>query len=789
MDPGHIREMAVPKTFLVRHWPRYLAVTLGILGLPIIGIGIAAAVIDPNDYKLEIASAVLAATGRELTMGGELRVGASLWPTIEISDVKLANLRGGSRPDMALVEKIQARLSLSSLLWRRVEVTRLTLVGPNILFELVGGKPNWVFTPATHPGSPQSMPSRMPVSLQIRDFRVRNGMVTSRMPARTNVLGIRSLSLQHQSDVGPLELAATFVYSDLRPFTLTASAQPTGSLTDPWNAKLEFAAFDAAASATGTVSVAGEYDLHLDATLPALEKLNAVVPDIILPALHQATLSTHLTNGPVRGDLPVVGTTQLHVGSVDLDNMVSGLKLGAIDVTLPDAGGLATVKGLGNYAGQTLSLGGTLGVPEHPDGRVSLPVNVTVETRSAPSAAVRGSLSVKGDLTLNTGSFEGFDAAVQLRTPALADLRPFASPAVPELTDVLLSGKLAMPADANSLVLTGAKLTSREGDLAGDVKIGIGKAVALTGKVRSTKLDLDRLLRAFDVDSHSNTQPIRDSTGSLISAAPLPWPALRGPKIDLTIDVGTVTFRSQALHGLEMAMTVKDNRLNVGRLKLGLPAGTLQASLTADASTDVPPLSMTLHAPGIPLSLISYFAGLPDEASGSLQVDAQLRSTGRSPHEMAASLNGSLNATIIGGKMTNAALIALASPVLQPLNIAVPVQGETEIRCAGVVGSFNNGVGRFGTIAVSSTYLEMAGSGQFDLDAETATLKLQPMAQITGSPVSVPVVVEGPLRALQARLDASGLDMVGLFMNGLFGGDKPGTCSDAGLAAAQPKVK
>jgi uncharacterized protein involved in outer membrane biogenesis len=772
----------------LRHWRRYVAIAIGIIALPVVGVGIVASMIDPNDYKPQIAAAVQAATGRELTIGGELRVGASLWPTIEISDVKLANLPGGSRPDMARVEKIQARLSLSGLLWRKVEVTRLTLVGPNILFELVGGKPNWVFTPATHPDAAQSMSFRMPVSLRIRDFRVKDGMITSRMPARTNVLGIRSLSLQHQVDGGPLELAATFVYSDFRPFTLKASAQPTAGLSGPWHAQLEFAAFDATASAKGIVSVAGDYDLNLDATLPALEKLNALLPEMQLPALHQATLSTHLTNGPVRGDLPVIGTTRLHIGSADLGNFVPGLKLGAVDVALPEAGGLATVTGLGSFAGQALSLGGTFGVPEHPDGQVSLPIDLNARARPTANAAVTGTLALKGKLTLNTGTFDGLDAAVELRTPALADLRPFASRTLPRLTDVLLRGRLAIPANASSLVLTGAKLTTHEGDLAGDATIKSGAAIAFTGKFHSTTFDLDGVLRALEIGRGTGAEPPQNSTGPLISAAPLPWPVLRGPVIDLTVDVGTMTFHQQAFHDLQMAMTLKDGRLNIGRLKLDLPAGALQASLTVDASTDIPPLSMTLHAPGIPFSLISHFAGLPDETSGSLQVDAQLRSAGRSPHEMAASLNGSLNATMIGGKMSNAALIVLASASLQALSIDVPTRGETEIHCFGLIGVFNDGIGKFGTIAVASTYLEMAGSGQFDLKAETAALRLHPMAQITGSPVSVPVVVEGPLRSLQGRLDASGFDQLALLIDGLSGGDRPDTCSDAGLVAGHPKA-
>jgi len=37
-----------------------------------------------------------------------------------------------------------------------------------------------------------------------------------------------------------------------------------------------------------------------------------------LSALHQMSFSTHLTNGPERGYLPVFGKTQLHIGSADL---------------------------------------------------------------------------------------------------------------------------------------------------------------------------------------------------------------------------------------------------------------------------------------------------------------------------------------------------------------------------------------------------------------------------------------------------------------------------------------
>jgi len=406
----------------------WMGVLTILLVLPISVVGAALVLLDLNDYKPALIAAVQDATGRTLSLNGPLRFSRSLWPTIEASDVALANLPGGTRPDMARAERIEGQLSLPALLWRRIEVIKLTLVGPNILFEQVDGKPNWVFSrPAQASGAPAAAaPGRVsqPFQLRIRNAYVRNGMVTWRLPARTKVVGVRSLDLRHQTDDGPLTMQATLVYSDNQPFRLDVSAQPAAGVAGSWAAQLRFAAFDTTASAKGTVSVAGGYDLQVDAAAGTLNMLNALLPEMRLPAVRQATLSTHITNGRVPGDLPVIGTTRLHFEDADLGNRVAGLRLGAADVSLPAAGGLATVAGTGRFAGQRFTLAGTLGVPIHPDDRVSVPMNLKVQAASNEGRDLRGSLALEGSLTLDRLRFAGLDAVVALRTPALASLRP-----------------------------------------------------------------------------------------------------------------------------------------------------------------------------------------------------------------------------------------------------------------------------------------------------------------------------------------------------------------------------
>jgi AsmA protein len=250
----------------------------------------------------------------------------------------------------------------------------------------------------------------------------------------------------------------------------------------------------------------------------------------------------------------------------------------------------------------------------------------------------------------------------------------------------------------------------------------------------------------------------------------------------LTASIAALTFGRQGWHDVDLALHLADGRLQVSPLRLAMPGGPMEMWLSADASTQDVPVILTLHAPGIPLSLLARYASLPGDAGGDLHIETQLKAKGSSAHDLATSLDGPFAATMTHGSISNAALIELASASLEALGIDVSARGETAIHCFGVVGSFNAGVGRFGSIALDTTHLQLVGAGQVDLGAETLALKLHPLAHLSGSSVSVPVLVEGPLLAPHGRLDASGLDELGLLIDAWFGGNQPQICSDAGLA-------
>jgi uncharacterized protein involved in outer membrane biogenesis len=744
--------------------------------LPVSAIGLAVALVDPNDWKPEIEAAVQKTTGRGLTLDGPIHISLSLWPVIEVSKVRLANLPGGSRADMMRMDRIRAQVSLPALLRHEIEITHLELTGPNILLEEVNHQPNWLFGAGGGASPPaKTGASWYPLKLRIREVKITNGMVTFRLPARTKVVGIRALDIRHPTDSAPVDLTSTLVYSDFAPFDLSLHAVPSGQVTDPWDTKIHFSAFKSTADAVGTMSLAGDFSFAVSGQTPALEKLNALLPAMKLPPLHDFSFETHIANGPVRGDIPVIGATTLHIGSADLSKAIPGLVLGVVDATLDKPGGTAAVKGQGRYADAPFSLSGTAGVPAHLDGKNTVPVTLDASALAADKARLR----LQGTLALDTTDFAGLQAQVQLDTPKLAKLRPLVSDALPALTDAHFTGGVTLPAGLASLTLTKATLTAAAGDLSGDATFGLGGGVAVKAKLTSTHLDLDVLLKSLGIGLGAASPA--GKAGPVFSRDALPWGNLRGPDLDVAADVGTLDFQKQSWRKVGLAVRLQKGHLVINRMQLALPGGPVEISFAADATVKNPSLHLVVRAPDVPVALVVQRLGLPGAASGALKVDADLSAVGASPHDIAGSLSGSLSATMAAGSISNAALVDLAAASLKALNIRVPAQGETRIRCFGIAGKFSKGVVRLSTLALASTYLTMEGQGEVDLGRETLALRLKPLARVSGSSVSVPVVVDGPFRSAQGRLDAGGLAKVGIFIDALFGGDTPATCANAGL--------
>lgn len=128
-------------------------VVVAILALP--------ALVPADRIKDELVAQVKQATGRDLTIGGDVSVSVLPSLAVEVSDVALSSPTGFTARDMVRLGALDLKLKLFPMLSGRVEIDSFVLVKPVIMLEVdTKGRANWTFdTPAKPAASPSSTAS------------------------------------------------------------------------------------------------------------------------------------------------------------------------------------------------------------------------------------------------------------------------------------------------------------------------------------------------------------------------------------------------------------------------------------------------------------------------------------------------------------------------------------------------------------------------------------------------------------------------------------------------------
>ncbi|CAB1275155.1 AsmA family protein [Candidatus Nitrosacidococcus tergens] len=124
---------------------KILFTTVGILLLLIIIAAIAAPfIINPNNYKPQIAEQVKKATGRDLSLGGDINLSFFPWLGAKIEDVSLSNPPSFGQSSFAKLDDIQVKVKILPLLKKEIEIGTIILDGLDVnLIKNAQGKTNW----------------------------------------------------------------------------------------------------------------------------------------------------------------------------------------------------------------------------------------------------------------------------------------------------------------------------------------------------------------------------------------------------------------------------------------------------------------------------------------------------------------------------------------------------------------------------------------------------------------------------------------------------------------------
>ncbi|WP_192499029.1 AsmA family protein [Skermanella pratensis] len=152
----------------------FLAVLLLVVGAVLV----IPSLIDWNSYKVDIAERISAATGRAVTLDGDIDLALLPRPTLSVAGARLASLPGAVEPDMARLRKLDVRVAFMPLLSGRIQVQSIALIEPVIALEVMrDGRRNWEFTPTGNAALPSN---RFAEAVQLDKVTIENGTVVYR---------------------------------------------------------------------------------------------------------------------------------------------------------------------------------------------------------------------------------------------------------------------------------------------------------------------------------------------------------------------------------------------------------------------------------------------------------------------------------------------------------------------------------------------------------------------------------------------------------------------------------
>jgi AsmA protein len=755
-------------------WSRPLRIILiavaAVIVLGVAGVAVVMTRFDPNAYKPDIVAAVKRATGRDLALNGAITLKPSLWPTIQVADVAFANPPGFSRPQMASLQNLELQLGLIPLLSGRFEIERLVLIHPDILLETdTAGHTNWQLTPQVAPPGPAGSQSEgksaghAPTEVSVASIRIQDGTIAYR-DDRTNkltTLGVPKLEASSTSPDSPLHLDVDATYNG----TAFNIAGDTGSLarlqdpgaTSPWPVKLTLTAGAAKISADGSLTqpLQGKgYALAVSGTVPDAATLTPLLQGFVPPPLHDVTFAARIADkgGPV----PEFSALTLHVGASDLGAQMPGLTLDHVDIAAAAPDQPAKADAAGKLGGQPVSFTATTGplAALLPSAKPTpFPIDATARAEGATASA-------KGTIA-NAQTLTGANLAVAAQIPDLSALSGLARRPLPALKQIAFQGVMSdAPGGFRAGgILHGLALTVAGGDVSGDAAIALVPKTTLTAKLQSKRVDLDALQAAIDHmppppappagARPSSPPPSPPKRGErLFSDQPIPFGLLRTADADLTLTIADLHSSGADYKAIDTHAVVTAGKLTVSPFAADLPGGHLTGSVSVDATQAAPPVHVVLHAPGLALKTLLEAAHEPSFATGNLEVYADLRGNGDTPHAIAASLDGSLGLAVAGGTIDNRLLGSVLGKVMNTLNALdlVGKGGDSTLRCFGLRMDAQHGVGTIKPLALSSSLLTMTGAGTVNLGAETLAVTLAPQARIAGNGVVIPINVDGPIR-------------------------------------------
>ncbi|UCH46544.1 MAG: AsmA family protein [Betaproteobacteria bacterium] len=560
-----------------------LASVAGLIVLLVVALTAAALFIDPEAYRPSVQRQVSAALGREVAID-HLAIGKSLYPTIAVTGLRVANPDWASRPDLVTVSSASVKLALLALIRGEIEIGRIEVKGVGLLLERdANGVGNWVFDSRqrkSRGGEAAQLPGFDEVV--IRDaqigWRSDDGAVTD--------VRIESADAELPANK-PLQIETTVVYRQVPiEANLTANTSLGNALSgQPVSASIGLRALDARVNlevALRNLLDFSDVSINFAANGQQLDKWSALV-DQPLPEW-----------GPYR----VSGRASLAAGSVKLDNLrmftegLTGktpLMLSRVEI---DSGAVV----VGQETPTSVQLSGRLDATSF--GLEVTTANLAQLTAAGDSIPVDSKvmlddfeLGAEG-MVRRTGDLWAFDLMSYVKGDVAAPVRLARGASFKQALLVDLSGRFE--GDANQVAATKLRGSVAQTSVSGDVTLRLDVPLGVDGTLALGRLDL----ASFEIQGDESEQVAEQQ-----KAGPPEW--IKAVDADLRLRLERVVGLPIAAAGLSGHATLKGGRLDVRKFRGVIADTRLSADAGLEWKAGRPYVNAKISAPLLDVSMLA----------------------------------------------------------------------------------------------------------------------------------------------------------------------------------------
>jgi uncharacterized protein involved in outer membrane biogenesis len=740
---------------------------------------------DFNNFKPQIAQAVKGATGRELALAGDIKLGIGLRPVLMVENVSFQNASWGSRPELAKIKRLQIEVSLIALMTGVISVERLILEEPDILIETnKAGNSNLEFR-HTHRAAvtekPQEQASGAPgaviSALLLNEVRIRHGLLTYKdgRSGRTYATVLEKFNIAEETQrLIRLDLEGTY---NGRPCHIEGTIGRLPTLVNPnkvWPVTLTVE------TAATTVTVDGEIKDVFKAKGLALTVTGQgkSLPSILglFDVAHVPEVGPFKVAGSLTDPGGKLGARDLElvIGTEDLAKVqVSGT---IENITALEGLNLA-VHGWGQSVPGVVGLFTTSHVPDmgpfdvkgnltDPNGTLAVE-GLTLDLGTEDLAGIRLSGTVK-----DIKALKGVDVDFSVRGQRLENLDKVVGKPLPAKGPFRISGHARLPSP-KLLTFSDVKISLEQSDMAGSLALDLtGAKPRLTASLSAQQLDLRPYLATPSQEPGNDSKKTATGRkGKVFPDTAVPFDLLDQADGEVTIEAQKALLPLLALTNLTARVSLKDGHLRVTPLKGAVGDGTFDSRLDLLSQGREPKMTVALKTVQLDLGRMLKDLGVEGVLEGKLDVDVDATAHGNSVAMLMAGLDGRTVVIMDQGKI-NEKFVGLLSGdprgLLQLLSTSKKEVKYRDINCFVVGLDISNGLAKSTALALDTSAVTIVGHGKVDLATEKLDLSLKPTPKkgvgikglgslsVSLGELTKPLKVSGTLAKPNLAIDASG---------------------------------